>query len=47
MHRRHLVRLAALALAGLAFVGGAWAQADKPPVRILVGFPPEIGRAHV
>ena len=40
MHRRHLVRLAALALAGLAFVGGAWAQADKPPVRILVGFPP-------
>ena len=35
MHRRSLL-LSAAALAAPA----AWAQADKPPLRILVGFPP-------
>ena len=40
MHRRHLLILAAAALAGTLAASYALAQADKPPLRILVGFPP-------
>lgn len=40
MHRRHLPTLAAFALVATLAATAAQAQADKPPLRILVGFPP-------
>lgn len=40
MHRRPLLSLAAAVLAHSWLAAPAWAQTDKPPLRILVGFPP-------